>query len=476
MLDIMPLRLPDFALPPELLEQLRMLSEREGIPTLAYARISDDREGKGVGEATQLSDQIPLFERYGLRLTGVYLDNDISAYGGKYRPDYDALLADLRAGAGRVITAWHPDRVYRELTDLVPLIDLVNECKATIYTARAGEVDLTTPTGRLAARIVGAVATYEIEHGSERMKAARSAALLAGKYTGGRRVYGYEPDGVTIRDAEAERLRDAARRVLAGESPYALAKEFGWTSTQLRRTLIRPRYAGLIIHEGAEIRACWPAILSDAEWRGLCALYSDTSRFSGGPRGERVWLGTGLYLCGRCADGTRMKVGSGGTYRCKKFDHLGRAAEPVDRLVSRTVVKILQRSSTRLRLRESTTVDVASLETEAASIREQLDELARERGRREIDGREYKLMADPMKADLERIKGALAASADRSPLSGIADAADVAAAWKVAPLSRKRAIIDSLATVTILPARPGVQPGGSYFDTNSVRITETPTR
>jgi site-specific DNA recombinase len=470
MVDIMPLRLPDFPLPVALVSQMCELAAREGVPTLAYARISDDREGKGVGEAIQLADQIPLFERYGLRLAGVYLDNDISAYGGKPRPDYEALLADLRSGVGRVITAWHPDRVYRELIDLVPLIDLVNDCKASIYTARAGEIDLTTPTGRLAARIVGAVATYEIEHGKERMKAARSAALLAGKYTGGRRVYGYEPDGITIREAEAGRLRDAARRVLAGESPYSLAKEFGWTSTQLRRTLVRPRYAGLIVHQRTEIESCWPGILSVVEWRGLVALFADPSRFSGGPRGQRVWLGTGLYRCGRCDDDTRMKVGSRTTYRCKKYDHLGRAVEPVDRFVSMTMVRILQRPGTQLRLQESATVDVAGLETEAASIREQLDELARERGRREIDGREYKLMADPMKADLDRIKAALAASAARSPLSGIADAADVAAAWKAAPLSRKRAVIEFLATVTIFPARPGVQPGGGYFDADSVVI------
>jgi hypothetical protein len=60
-------------------------------------------------------------------------------------------------------------------------------------------------------------------------------------------------------------------------------------------------------------------------------------------------------------------------------------------------------------------------------------------------------------------------------LAGVADAPDPTKVWEGLDLSRRRAIVDALATVTILPARrgrrPGWQPGQSYFDPETVEIT-----
>ena len=59
-------------------------------------------------------------------------------------------------------------------------------------------------------------------------------------------------------------------------------------------------------------------------------------------------------------------------------------------------------------------------------------------------------------------------------LAGVADAPDPAEVWDGLDLARRRAIVDTLATVTILPARrgrrPGWQPGQSYFDPTTVRV------
>ena len=60
-------------------------------------------------------------------------------------------------------------------------------------------------------------------------------------------------------------------------------------------------------------------------------------------------------------------------------------------------------------------------------------------------------------------------------LAGVADAPDPAKVWQGLDLSRRRAIVDVLATVTILSGRkgrrPGWQPGESYFDPRTVDIT-----
>jgi site-specific DNA recombinase len=61
-----------------------------------------------------------------------------------------------------------------------------------------------------------------------------------------------------------------------------------------------------------------------------------------------------------------------------------------------------------------------------------------------------------------------------SVLAGVADAADPAKVWAGLDLSRKRAIVDVLIDVVILPARKGRRPGWrageTYFDPDSVEI------
>ena len=47
---------------------------------MIYARISEDREGSGLGVERQLEDQCVLFDQLDLRLAGVYADNDLSAF------------------------------------------------------------------------------------------------------------------------------------------------------------------------------------------------------------------------------------------------------------------------------------------------------------------------------------------------------------------------------------------------------------
>jgi site-specific DNA recombinase len=80
-----------------------------------------------------------------------------------------------------------------------------------------------------------------------------------------------------------------------------------------------------------------------------------------------------------------------------------------------------------------------------------------------------------IRAQREAVTAQLAAMTRGSVLAGVADAADPAKVWAGLDLSRKRAIVDVLINVVILPAhkgrRPGWRAGETYFDPDTISIT-----
>lgn len=453
-----------------------------------YVRISRDRVGAGLGVDRQEQDCRELAERLGWQVVAVHVDNDISAYSGKRRPGYEALLDDLRSGRADAVIAWHPDRIHRRPVELEAFIDLCERQSITVQTVRAGEVDLSTPSGRAVARTVGAWARHEVEHSIARQKRAKAQAATAGKYRGGRRPFGYEADGVTVRPDEAAIVADITNRVLVGESLNALTRELNergittstgrpWNFIGVRRLITRHRNAGLVEHRGEEVaEAEWPAIVDRDTWRAACSLLADPSRRM--PRtGPERFLGSGLFVCGVCGDTmlTATAQGSGRrrhpSYRCRSGAHLTRMAEPVDNLVSRVVIELLSRPNARLLLRPESAVDVAALQDRSNALRARLDELGALYGAGDIDARQMATATSSIRAQQEEIDRQLAAAVAGSPLAGFCDSDDVAAAWAAASISRRKAVIRALMTVTLLKAPRGRQPGGHYFNPDYVQIT-----
>lgn len=91
---------------------------------VVYLRISEDRTGPEAGVDRQRQDCLDLCHHLGVENPGVFMDNDISAYGNKMRPGYLELLERVKLGPSRIV-AWHVDRWYRKPRELGDLIDLV---------------------------------------------------------------------------------------------------------------------------------------------------------------------------------------------------------------------------------------------------------------------------------------------------------------------------------------------------------------
>jgi DNA invertase Pin-like site-specific DNA recombinase len=84
------------------------------------------------------------------------------AVGGKRRPRYEALLADIEAGAIDVVIAWRPDRLHRSPLELETYIDLSDQFGIQTHTVQAGAWDLSTPSGRFTTEGVAAERIYRL--------------------------------------------------------------------------------------------------------------------------------------------------------------------------------------------------------------------------------------------------------------------------------------------------------------------------
>jgi len=120
-----------------------------------YCRASKDKTGAGLSVDGQEADCRDFAASRGLTVREVYRDNDITASGKKPRKQYRKMLADLTDTPATVLI-WHTDRLRRHPAEFEEYITLAEKHGITTHAVRVGELDLSTPSGRLVARMLGA--------------------------------------------------------------------------------------------------------------------------------------------------------------------------------------------------------------------------------------------------------------------------------------------------------------------------------
>jgi site-specific DNA recombinase len=484
-----------------------------------YCRISRDEAKTGQKVEDQEKDCRELAARLGLEVVEVFTDNDLSAIRssrrGKIRRRWEDLLDAVRAGQVDVVLATEPERLQREMGDLLTYIAACEPFNVPTFTVRGGNFDLSHPDGRSHAKIVTAIKENEAEKTRQRMQAARVHKVGRGEWVGGRRPFGYEADGVTVNQVEAKALQRAAAHILTGGSLNAACNDLNkrqirtstgkeWKPTELRRALVRPRNAGLSQHrtcgkrqepgkhhhtdECVEIvgRAQWPAILDEDTWRGVCAVLRNPARRTNTTTAHR-WLMSGRARCGApVGDGicgspvksfsaTARRRSTKPVYTCKTGKHVIRNAAEVDAYVEAVIIERLSRPDAADLLTPDQKGDTTALDLKDAALQARLEEYERLASAGEIEPSSFVRITADIRRQREEITNALRGMTRGSVLAGVADAPDPAKVWKGLDLSRKRAIVDVLVDVIILPAkrgrRPGWRAGETYFDPESIRIT-----
>jgi len=429
-----------------------------------------------------------------------YTDNDIGAStrSTKPRPDYERMLADARAGRFDVILTYTSSRLTRRPIEHEAQIKLAERHGVRFEYVRSPSFDLNTADGRHVARMLAAQDAAESERISERVQRARLARAMQGRPGGGgRRPYGFEPDGVTVRPAETAEIVKAADALLAGISLRQVALGLRerdvptvtgarWSTRSLRDILLRPRNAGLIVHRGEVlegVQAPWEPILSRDVWAAVRALLTDPSRRTS-PGNTPRWLGSGLYRCGHsiCIDADppvtlRVVAPASGRHLSRSYccvagrRHLSRSADALDTYVGKVIVRRLERKDAAdLLTPPDRDVDTAALTREAAALRTKLSEALSLWRDDVLTAAEYRTTRAELEGRLGAVEDRQRVAAGRDPLAGIAGREDAAEAWERLDLGRQRAILSTLLIVTVLPQRPGRMPDGSRFDPRSVRI------
>lgn len=325
-----------------------------------YLRISKDVVGRGLGIERQEELCRKLAADKGWEVVQVYADNDLSAYSGSPRPQYEAMLSAIEAGSLDAVVCVDQDRLTRQPAELEGFIALA-DAKGIALANVSGEIDLSTSDGRFRARIMGAVARQESERKSERIRRQKDQAASKGWAQGGRRRYGYQhartEDGAAtleIVPGEAEIVREAAHRVLEGESLRRIALDLNargiptatgsnWQVTTLKTMLAGPHIAGLRVHHGEIVgEGNWEPILDRATWERIRLILGDPRRKQGGR--PPTHLLTGILKCGKCGKNLRhAKKQSGGRYVCDPQPKgCGRLAIS-DQIEADVVAEVLQR-------------------------------------------------------------------------------------------------------------------------------------
>lgn len=437
---------------------------------IIYVRQSKDREE---GIADQIAKCRALIQARGwTEVHAPFTDNDVSASNGKRRPDYERAMTMVRNRQTDVVVVSVMDRLYRKVTELEGIIPVMEDAGVSVATV-SGEYDLSTDSGRLVARILASVAQGEMETKARRQRDAAAVAAKAGRrWRGSQRPFGWSADDFTVPvESEAEAIREACRLILAGGTISGVVRTWTamgvkpaqgerWTRQSVRAILTNPALYGARRYRGEVVgRGGWQGIVSEETFTAVNSVLADPSRKP--PRGVKSLLG-GLARC-RCGNRvihSHAQQGHG-VYRCEHVNrgegpHVSIKSELADAYVTEVIVdRMSWRDAVTIFASDNPAVDVQALRDESAAIRRNLDTLAADMAVGLISRSAMLAATERANTRLAEIDQTVTEGSREHVASELLTAEDVRGTWKRLDISRQRAIIKSLITVTLNPVGRG---------------------
>jgi site-specific DNA recombinase len=451
-------------------------SRGRGFRAVIYCRQSKDTEGNGLAVARQREACEAIARARGWDVVAVFTDNDMSGYSSKVkRPGFETVMSMVRERRTDAVIAWAVDRLTRRMADLESIITDATEAGVVIVTAN-GDLDLSTDTGRMIARILGSVATGEVERKSTRQKLAAAQAAKAGKrWTGSQRPFGWSADNYSVPvEDEARAIAEGCRLILAGGTVSGVVRTWEsmgvrpaqgekWTRQSIRAILTNPAIAGLRRYRGEIVgRGGWQGIVTEETFTAVQSILSDPGRQV--PRGVRSLLG-GLAVC-RCGNRvihTHAQQGHG-VYRCDHASrdrangpHVSVKSEMIDTYITDIIAHTMTQPDAAALFAKDNSTDLAKLRDESAAIRRNMEQAAGDMAVGILPRAAYLAAMERATTRLDEIDAMITEASRESVVAELITSDDVRATWDGLDISRKRAIIRSLMSITLMPAGRGAR-------------------
>jgi hypothetical protein len=249
------------------------------------------------------------------------------------------MLAFLAQGGADVMVAYDLDRAVRDPRDLEDLIDAKVLSRFQVRSV-TGSLRLDTDADVAMARVLVAMANKSSADTARRVARAARQQAVEGAWHGGRPPFGYRSEGgkLVVVPERADLVREAATRILAGESMYRVLMDWKdrgvrsttgavWTDRALKIVLRAPSIKGVreyrpVQADGSRakvpevlVKAAWEPILDEDTWERVGAVLDSRKQarcfWEGGSK--RVYPFSGLIRCAKC--GVAM-THRGQVYQC----------------------------------------------------------------------------------------------------------------------------------------------------------------
>ncbi|HYL41536.1 MAG TPA: recombinase family protein, partial [Candidatus Binatus sp.] len=398
-------------------------------------------------------------------------------WSGRVRPEYERMVRDIESHRLDAILFYHPDRLTRRPIEMEHFVATCLKAGLDDIAWIGGSLVPSDSDGLLLIRIQAAVASDSSAKTSKRIRRQIEEAARQGlPRGGGYRPFGYKDDRLRADPAEAGLIREAADRILAGESLRSIVGDWAnrgvvspagkpWILPSFRQMIASGRLSGQRELRGEIVaQGKWEPILTPDQTAAIRAILA-ANRYARRRPTRRYFL-TGLLVCGHCGEKLISRPTAKGERRYVCANGVGQLgcgrlavmAAPVEAWIEEAILQRLDRPELASAL--AGTADAGAASADRASIVEdeaQLEELARDHAERRISRREWLAARDIIEARIEEARKRLSrksATAAIDPYLGRPGA--LRADWPTLELNRQRSIATvALDRATIRPAVPG---------------------